>query len=424
MRRSSSGLLPQRMLVGAGAKARVAVVVVAVEAVGGVVAVVVCRMHATVTTRATAGTSLIVISDMSAVLVAQRGTSEAPAGAEGVPIVAPDPMVDADAELELGQPIVVEAIGAVDAQAWQGTHGMGDGSPSAAAGHTAVPRDVGLDVGAVADTCLDEMAAAEGGYFADGDDREHGGLRHERGRKSGDGHIFLAGWRLPLGVIALGMVEKFWLHQCFEFDDVRWMDAHAPFGNRALPGIFMRWTRAIVAWMQARGIPMVGNLDDFFRVLETKEQAEEAMMLLVEFVTFLGFKVNSAKCEGPAQVLEFLGVLLDTSGEVCTASIDEDCGGGAEGGGPAGAGGAGDGVSAVARVSAGAAGLLQPRGVGPLPLHEEGLQFSGSHGGQEDAPFRHGLLGHAGFGGVWERLFFMLGGPGTVAAAPVVSEEE
>ncbi|KAK3258803.1 hypothetical protein CYMTET_32177 [Cymbomonas tetramitiformis] len=102
------------------------------------------------------------------------------------------------------------------------------------------------------------------------------------------------------------------------------MDARAPFGNRALPGIFMRWTRAIVAWMRARGIPTVGYLDDFFCVLETREQAEEAMMLLVEFVTFLGFKVNGAKCEGPAHVLEFLGVLLDTSGEVCTASVDEE----------------------------------------------------------------------------------------------------
>ncbi|KAK3243613.1 hypothetical protein CYMTET_46744 [Cymbomonas tetramitiformis] len=215
-------------------------------------------------------------------------------------------------------------------------------------------------------------------------------MRDELRREHDVGHIFLATWRLPLGVIALGMVEKvrkgkvkyrpvsdysrpadvgvnarielehdefttvkeaygmlrpghwivkvdleaayrsvgiasqFWPHLCFEFDDVRWMDARAPFGNRALPGIFMRWTRAVVAWMRARGIPSVGYLDDFFCVLETKEEAEEAMMLLVEFVTFLGFKVNSAKCEGPEQVLEFLGVLIDTSGEVCIASIDEE----------------------------------------------------------------------------------------------------
>ncbi|KAK3237869.1 hypothetical protein CYMTET_52088 [Cymbomonas tetramitiformis] len=215
-------------------------------------------------------------------------------------------------------------------------------------------------------------------------------MRDEIRRESEEGRIFLARWRLPLGIIALGMVEKvrkgkvkykpvndysrpkdvgvnarieldkdefttvkeaygmlrpcywmvkvdmetayrskgiasmYWPHQCFEFDGERWMDARAPFGNRALPGIFMRWTRAIVAWMRARGIPTVGYLDDFFSILETKEQAEEAMLLLVEFVTSLGFKVNSAKCEGPAQVPEFLGVLLSTEGDVCTASTDEE----------------------------------------------------------------------------------------------------
>ncbi|KAK3270341.1 hypothetical protein CYMTET_21262 [Cymbomonas tetramitiformis] len=101
------------------------------------------------------------------------------------------------------------------------------------------------------------------------------------GRESGDGHIFLAGWRLPLGVIALGMVEKL---EHDEFTTVK--EAY----GMMRPGYWM-------------------------------VKAEEAMMLLVEFVTFLGFKINNAKCEGPAQVLEFLGVLLDTSG---AASIDEE----------------------------------------------------------------------------------------------------
>ncbi|KAK3235627.1 hypothetical protein CYMTET_54188 [Cymbomonas tetramitiformis] len=135
-------------------------------------------------------------------------------------------------------------------------------------------------------------------------------MRDELRRESEAGHIFLGRWHLPLSIIALGMVEKVRKGKRFEFEEERWMDARAPFGNRALPGIFMRWTRAIVAWMRARGIPTVGYLDDFFCVLETKEQAEEAMLLLVEFVTFQGFKVNSAKCEGPSQLLEFLELEL------------------------------------------------------------------------------------------------------------------
>eukprot|EP00854_Cymbomonas_tetramitiformis_P034024 gene34024-biopygen4051 len=447
-----------------------------------------------------------------------RSSSEAPVGAERVPVTAPDPMVEADAELEFGQPIAVEDIGAVDAHVGCGPPDVEDGgdvplvSPGGAdtsgrwwadlredefipvwdvlggpCRHTRVPmaweveRRAPLPVtqmspGAWASAlepgrtrcstrwpqlradivlmatieameacgtsenerrCYEEeclrvgfavptltsrahlvaaafrgwhdvdflvrCAACGAGWPSEEIDLdvpyrvpnyvgpEHMDvMREEIRRESTDGHIFLAGWRLPLGVIALGMVEKvrkgkvkyrpvsdysrpvdvgvnariqleheefttvkeaygmmrpgywmvkvdlesayrslgiasqFWPHQCFEFDGVKWMDARAPFGNRALPGIFMRWTRAIVAWMRAQGIPTVGYLDDFFCVLETREQAEEAMMLLVEFVTFLGFKVNSAKCEGPAQIMEFLGVLLDTSGAVCTASIDEE----------------------------------------------------------------------------------------------------
>ncbi|KAK3288007.1 hypothetical protein CYMTET_4513 [Cymbomonas tetramitiformis] len=203
------------------------------------------------------------------------------------------------------------------------------------------------------------------------------------------GRIFLAGWRLPVGVIAMGMVEKvrkgkvkfrpvsdysrpkvggvnarialdsdefstvkeafallrpgyfmvkvdlenayrslgiasqYWSSQCFEYDGIRYMDTRAPFGNRALPGIFMRFTRAIVAWMQAQGVQCVGYLDDFFCVGRTAAEAEENMMLLVEFVSFLGFSVNMAKCEGPARRMEFLGILLSTDGEVCTAAIDQ-----------------------------------------------------------------------------------------------------
>ncbi|KAK3238425.1 hypothetical protein CYMTET_51559 [Cymbomonas tetramitiformis] len=166
---------------------------------------------------------------------------DAGGGREGVPVAAPDPMVEADAELEFGQPIAVEDVGAVDAHVGCGPPDVEDGG--------AEPGDLGIAFRAMADTLLGEMAAAAGGYFAHGNDRAHGGMRHEQGRaevcgvragwpsevidldepyrvpnyvgpehmdvmreeirrESEDGHIFLAGWRLPLGIIALGMVEK------------------------------------------------------------------------------------------------------------------------------------------------------------------------------------------------------------------------
>ncbi|KAK3236893.1 hypothetical protein CYMTET_52997 [Cymbomonas tetramitiformis] len=123
---------------------------------------------------------------------------------------------------------------------------------------------------------------------------------------------------------SLPVASQYWAAQCFQWRGKRYMDTRSPFGNRALPGIFMRYTRAIVAWMQAQGVPCVGYLDDFFMVARTAAEAQEMMDLMIEFVTMLGFKVNRAKCEGPARRLEFLGVLLCTDGETCTASIDEE----------------------------------------------------------------------------------------------------
>ncbi|KAK3270607.1 hypothetical protein CYMTET_20998 [Cymbomonas tetramitiformis] len=123
---------------------------------------------------------------------------------------------------------------------------------------------------------------------------------------------------------SVGVVSQFWPTLSFEFGGVRYFDVRAPFGNRALPGIFMRYTRAIVGWMQAQGVPAVGYLDDFFCVANSKEETEEIMLMLVEFVSLLGFKVNSAKCEGPGRRMEFLGVILAMDGERCTAEVNEE----------------------------------------------------------------------------------------------------
>ncbi|KAK3253809.1 hypothetical protein CYMTET_36958 [Cymbomonas tetramitiformis] len=405
--------------------------VVVEAAMAAVAAVEVCRMHVTGTTKATAGISRTAISGMSvvcAVLMDMCGATPR-------------------AQVGCGPPDVEDGRG-VPPVPPSGADIPGGCHPAETWTSTSEPWRT---------TCFGEMAGAAGGDPAAGDCRAHGGMRHERGcaacgagwpseeiaidkpyrvpnyvgpehmemmreelrRESEVGHIFLAGWRLPLGVIALGMVEKvcngkvkfrpvsdysrpadvgvnarielehdefttvkeaygmlqpgywmvkvdmeaayksvgiasmFWPHRCFVFDDVRWMDARAPFRNRALPGIFMRWTRAIVAWMRARGILTVGYLDDFFCVLETREQAEEAMMLLIDF---------------------------DTSGGVCTASIDEER------------------IAVVVRQ----AGNLKAQAVynGRKVVLERHLV--------DERHLATDASGTLGFGGVWERLFFML----------------
>eukprot|EP00854_Cymbomonas_tetramitiformis_P007961 gene7961-biopygen8040 len=211
-------------------------------------------------------------------------------------------------------------------------------------------------------------------------------MRDEIRRESEEGRIFRTRWRLPLSIIALGMVEKVRkgkvkyrpvsdqgrggerqdrarqgrVHHCeggVRHAEATLLDGEGGHGDGLPeqgdrvhvldpPMLRVRWremdgcTGAIRrpgaprhlhevdeghCGMDARaGDSYGGYLDDFFCILETKEHAEEVMLLLVEFMTFMGFKVNSAKCEGPAQVLEFLGVLLSTEGDVCTASIDEE----------------------------------------------------------------------------------------------------
>ncbi|KAK3272920.1 hypothetical protein CYMTET_18818 [Cymbomonas tetramitiformis] len=75
---------------------------------------------------------------------------------------------------------------------------------------------------------------------------------------------------------------------------------------------------------KAQGACVVGYLDDVLLIGKTRAETLEWMLLLREFVSFLGFTVNGDKCEGPFQCLEFLGVVLSTEGETCTASISED----------------------------------------------------------------------------------------------------
>ncbi|KAK3262255.1 hypothetical protein CYMTET_28885 [Cymbomonas tetramitiformis] len=219
---------------------------------------------------------------------------------------------------------------------------------------------------------------------------------------------------------SFGIASQYWSSRCFEYDGERYMDTRAPFGNRALPRIFMRSTRAIVAWMQAHGVQCVWYLDDFFCVGRMAAEVEENLMLLVEFVTFLGFAVNMAKCEGPVGRMEFLGILLSTEGEVCTAAIDSDR--------------IADVLTRAKKLRAQAArggirrtaleglmGLLAfCSQVLAAPVLEDlavlervlrmydGRQVVSHRRGVDERHFATDASGTLGFGGIWERLFFLL----------------
>ena len=135
--------------------------------------------------------------------------------------------------------------------------------------------------------------------------------------------LWMAKVDLTAAYRSVPVAARYWMAHVFEWDGEILADTRAPFGNSAMPGIFTRFTRAIVRWMQGQGASIVGYLDDFFLV-GSFEEVQEFMWLLHEFVVFLGFEVNNDKCEGPAQCMEFLGIELSTADEVCTARISED----------------------------------------------------------------------------------------------------
>ncbi|KAK3258317.1 hypothetical protein CYMTET_32628 [Cymbomonas tetramitiformis] len=87
------------------------------------------------------------------------------------------------------------------------------------------------------------------------------------------------------------VAAMYWIAHVFEWHEVVLADTRAPFGNSAMPGIFMRFTRGIVRWMKAQGASIVGYLDDFLLV-GSKKVVPEFLMLLREFVVFPGLEVS------------------------------------------------------------------------------------------------------------------------------------
>ncbi|KAK3251962.1 hypothetical protein CYMTET_38717 [Cymbomonas tetramitiformis] len=84
---------------------------------------------------------------------------------------------------------------------------------------------------------------------------------------------------LGLGLqFGCGSKSQFCLAQSFKFGGVHHMHQRRKHLYAAHP--------AILAWMQAQGVPCVGYLNDFFMVATTQEEAEELMMLLVGLLSY------------------------------------------------------------------------------------------------------------------------------------------
>ena len=99
-----------------------------------------------------------------------------------------------------------------------------------------------------------------------------------------------------------------------EWKDQLYVDAALPFGLRSAPKIFNALADGLMWIMKHRGInAVIHYLDDYllFSRLSSKECAD-ALSLALQLCKCLGIPVSAHKLEGPATILTFRGILLDT----------------------------------------------------------------------------------------------------------------
>lgn len=105
--------------------------------------------------------------------------------------------------------------------------------------------------------------------------------------------------------------------------DGNWVvDKFLPFGLRPACWLFSQFTRFICWVCRQKGIKaIIGYLDDFLIIAATREDAARAEVILRGVLAKLGFEIAADKCEGPSQVVTFLGMVLNSI--TCEVSLPE-----------------------------------------------------------------------------------------------------
>ena len=104
---------------------------------------------------------------------------------------------------------------------------------------------------------------------------------------------------------------------CWPTDSLEdlYFDGYLQFGLKNACEVFNRIGRAIVRMMARRGFKcIVVYVDDFIIICPTEAMAWYVFWALRSLLTKLGFKVNMRphKCIAPCQVIDFLGITLDS----------------------------------------------------------------------------------------------------------------
>lgn len=109
----------------------------------------------------------------------------------------------------------------------------------------------------------------------------------------------------------------------FEWNGEFFVDKYLCFGLNTAPWVFTQFTEAIVWIANERGIKLIiGYLDDFLIVADTKEQCEYEYNLFLALLEELGFVSSPKKCIPPCQCLDFLGITIDTTVPEARLSVE------------------------------------------------------------------------------------------------------
>ena len=99
----------------------------------------------------------------------------------------------------------------------------------------------------------------------------------------------------------------------FIWGGVRYEFVSLPFGLGPAPRLFTKILRPVAAHLRRLGLRLIFYLDDILLLGCSKAEATEAVTVVANLLTDLGFVINEAKSiMEPSQKLEYIGLIIDT----------------------------------------------------------------------------------------------------------------
>ena len=113
---------------------------------------------------------------------------------------------------------------------------------------------------------------------------------------------------------------------CFRFDGKLYQFTHMPFGLSTAPRVCTQLLSVVNFALSELGITDIRYLDDFFLIAASHDEMARHLSLAQSAISQFGLVVNPAKTEGPAQLLSFLGIQLDSVNQTvsCTPQRVEE----------------------------------------------------------------------------------------------------